>query len=54
MLIHIKIVLERKVNLEYDVSVAVLTSEERQFSTEGGKLSFVLVIPKACRLQQGQ
>ena len=47
MLIHIKIVLERKVNLEYSVSVAVLTSEERQFSSKGGKLSFVLVIPKA-------
>ena len=47
MQIHSKIALERKVNHEYSVSVAVLTSEERQFSSEGGKLSFVLVIPKA-------
>ena len=47
MLIHIKIVLERKVNLEYSVSVGVLTSEERQFSSKGDKFCFVLVIPKA-------
>ena len=47
MLIHIKIVLERKVNLKYNVLVAVLTSEESQFSPKGGKLSIVLFIPKA-------
>ena len=47
MLIHIKIVLERKVNLEYSESVVVLTSEERQFSSEEDKLFFVFVISKA-------
>ena len=48
MVIHVKIVLRviERSQLECSVSVAVITSNERQFSSEEDKLFFVLVIPK--------